>query len=198
MKENYPENIVENCGELIFALDGEGIIRFLNRKIEEFGYLRDEIIGRKFSSLIVGEGGGDDPFSGSRKVLESISRFQLREKSGKVREMEIELFPLKDQRGRVTGQAGIGRNIDAPSRIVSREERLSPGFAHDVKSPLAAMKLSLSILEQSAGEDDLPILKIMNEKLARIQEVMLKLLDLIPAEDKIEICHKGTKTLRKP
>ncbi len=179
MKENYPENIVESCGDLIFALDREGIVRFVNRKIEEFGYLRDEIIGRKFSSLIVREGGGDDPFSGVRRAPESISRFKLREKSGKVREVEIAFFELKDQRGTVTGRAGIGRDIARAGRIGDRGERLAPGFAHDAKSPLAAIKLSLSILEQSAGEDDLPILKIMNEKLARIQEVMLKLLDLI-------------------
>ena len=177
MKENYPEKIMESCGDLIFALDGEGIVRFVNRKIEEFGYLRDELIGQKFTSLIERE--GDSTSRVEEMTPESISRFKLREKSGKVREVEIEFFGLKDQRGTVTGRAGIGRDIARAGRIGNRGERLAPGFVHDAKSPLAAMKLSLSILEQSAGEDDLPILKIMNEKLARIQEVMLKLLDLI-------------------
>jgi len=56
MKENYPEKIVENCGDLIFALDGEGIVRYINRKIEEFGYSREEIIGEEFSSFMIRDG----------------------------------------------------------------------------------------------------------------------------------------------
>jgi PAS domain S-box-containing protein len=174
--------IVESCGDLIFALDGDGVVRYVNRKIEDFGYRRDEIIGKRFSLLVILDSKRDDPFRIGEEAMESISRFKLREKSGKIREVEIGLTTLRDGRGRVTGLAGIARDIAPRIQLEDSEKLLSPGFAHDVKSPLAALKLSLSILEESAGEDDLPILKIMNDKLAQLQKVMLKLLDLIPGE----------------
>jgi PAS domain S-box-containing protein len=182
MKENYPENIVESCGDLIFALDGEGVVKYINRKIEEFGYCRDEIIGKRFSSFVILDSKRDDPFRPEEGAIQSISRFKLREKSGEIREVEINLSPLKDGQGRVIGLSGIARDIAPRIRFGDPETRLSPGFAHDAKSPLAALKLSLSILEKSAGEDDLPILKIMDGKLAQLQKVMLKLLDLIPVD----------------
>ena len=180
MKENYPEMIVESCGDLIFALDGEGVVRYVNRKIEEFGYCRDEIIGKRFSFLVIPDSKRDNPFRPEEGVIQLISRFELREKSGEIRKVEIGLTPLKDGRGRLTGLVGIARDIAPRIRSEDSEKLLSPGFAHDAKSPLAALKFSLSILEKSAGEDDLPILKIMNDKLAQLQKVMLHLLDLIP------------------
>ena len=176
---NYPEKIVESCTDLIFALDGDGIIRYVNRKIEEFGYSRDEIIGKEFSSLMIRDGKTEDPSRMREGVKESISRFILREKSGGSRKVEATFFPLKGE----AGQGGVARDIAPGSHAEKISTRTLPaGFAHDVKSPLAAMKLSLSILEKTANEDDLPILNILNEKLIRLQEMMQKLLDLILAD----------------
>jgi len=179
MKENYPEKIVDSCTCLVFALDGEDIIRYVNRKIEEFGYNRHEIIGEKLSSFMIREGKSDDPFPMREGAKESISRFKLRDKCGGIREVEVIFFPLQEE----AGQGGLIREITPESHSEKISARSLPaGFAHDAKSPIAAMKLSLSILEKSADEDDLPIVKILNEKLTRLQEMIQKLLDLFPVD----------------
>ena len=47
----YLESLLETANDLIFTLDGRGIITYVNKKAEEWDYVKDSLIGRSFNDL---------------------------------------------------------------------------------------------------------------------------------------------------
>jgi two-component system sporulation sensor kinase A len=112
-------NIIENTNDLIYIMDGNGVIKFINnRVVEKLGYTRKNIIGRSFSKFV-----NPPSFKNAAKVFErqvkgeEVGTFELElvAKNGDTSTVEIREI-LKRENGRIVEIYGIGRDISIRRR----------------------------------------------------------------------------------
>src|SRR5262249_2100491 len=148
--------IVESSEDAILSKDLDGIILTWNRGAERmYGYPAAEVVGRPFSLLVPPEQGGE-----VSAILEKLRRGERREdyetvrlrKDGTRIEVALNMSPMADAAGRVTGASAIGRDITARKR---GERRLAA--VHAVTSALAHS----ASLEEAAA----PVLRTVGETL---------------------------------
>jgi PAS domain S-box-containing protein len=128
--------IVESSEDAIFSKDLDGIILTWNRGAERmYGYSAAEVVGRPFSLLVPPEHGGE-----VSAILEQLRRGERLENYETVRlrkdgtriEVSLNISPMADAAGRITGASAISREITVRKRS---ERRLAA--AHAVTSALA-------------------------------------------------------------
>src|SRR5262249_52974872 len=139
--------IVESSADAIFSKDLAGIILTWNRGAEKmYGYAAAEAVGRPVSLLVPPEraGGGPTILEQLRRGahVENYETVRLRKDGTRV-EVSLNISPMRDGAGRVTGASVIGSDITTRKRA---ERRLTA--AHAVTSALAR---SASLAEAAAS-----------------------------------------------
>ena len=108
--------LFENSGDMIFALDRDGIITSFNREAElTSGYDREEMIGKSFVRVLEVGGTKQLELKWFRKRLNTREskdfKAVMRTRSGERRNILANSMRLKDKRGEVTGLLCILRDV---------------------------------------------------------------------------------------
>jgi PAS domain S-box-containing protein len=147
--------IVESSEDAIFSKDLDGIILTWNRGAERiYGYSAAEAVGRSFSLLVPPERAAETsaiPEQLKRgERLENYETVRLR-KDGTRIEVALNISPMTDATGRITGASAIGRDITRRKRS---ERRLAA--VHAVTCALAraaSLEEAVAPVLQTVGEN---------------------------------------------
>ncbi len=118
--------IVESAEDAIVSRDLEGRILSWNRGAERlYGYTAAEMVGQTADVLAPpGAEGEVREFAERVRRGESVHvTTRRRRRDGTVFDVELSLFPVRDEQGRVTAMAGIARDISERLRMTQELER---------------------------------------------------------------------------
>ena len=154
--ESKYRGLLEAAPDAMVVVNQAGEIIILNLQTEkQFGYRRDELLGRKITSIIpagfaerlIGDGrSANDALAQQMGTgLELIGR----RKDGSEFPLEITLSPLKSNEGEILVTVAV-RNISERKKEAKRIERLKDDFvatvSHELRTPLTSIAGSLGLL----------------------------------------------------
>jgi PAS domain S-box-containing protein len=115
--------LIENTGDVVYSLDGKGIVTYISPRVRQFGTDPDELIG----TSIIDRVHPDDRrlllhASGSQShgTPDRITEFRLINPDGKILWVEVNGTVVFDNRGKPTGFQGAMRDIT--QRKLAQEE----------------------------------------------------------------------------
>jgi PAS domain S-box-containing protein len=192
--KNFLESIVEKAGDAISVVDLEGKVLYWNEGAERiYGYKKKEVLGEKLSKFLFSN---DEKLRAKEEKL--VDELMARVKKGDVvpnvevkrqtkegREIitSMTISPLRDATGKVIGASRICKDITnlkkAEERLILAERlsslgELTAGVAHELRNPLAGIKINTEILSR---KKDLPEMekKLLNstqEGIEKIQKIV--------------------------
>ena len=192
--KNFLESIVEKAGDAISVVDLEGKVLYWNEGAEKiYGYKKEEVLGKKLSQFLYPR--DEKSRAEEEKLMEQL---MMQVKEGKVvpnvevkrqtkegREIitSMTISPLKDAEGKIIGASRICKDIThlkkAEERLILAERlsslgELTAGVAHELRNPLAGIKINTQILSR---KKDLPemekkLLSSTQEGIEKIQKIV--------------------------
>jgi signal transduction histidine kinase len=168
---NLPaKDLIDGLAALLVTLDGDGTIVFWNRRLEEVtGFGRDEMIGTGGRTLVAGSGPVPLPVKGGGHRL-----------------VRWECSDQTDRDGRVLTFA-VGTDVTDQQETLARTVRaerlaavgtLASGLAHEVRNPLNAALLQLTVLKRRLDRPDYqpgtlePIIAAIRHELERLDRLV--------------------------
>lgn len=163
---NFYRSIIQNINSGLITIDLSGEITFANRwaaRLLEFPL--EELMGLHLEDILM-----DTPES--EKLLRTMflpgKRIDDREvcfrtKRGHTLTVGLSSSPLRDENNEFNGIVLLFRDMTEIRHLQKQLERmerlallgeLSAGIAHEIRNPLAGIKASAQILEESFGQDD--------------------------------------------
>ena len=128
--EEHYRDLVENIGDLVFAIDNEGILTFVNRTVEaRTGYTAAEILGRSLFDLIDPESipalkEASDRGFGLGLPVRGL-QVSLRAKDGRRFQLEVNMSRIR-RNHQVVGARGVARDITERKQLEAElQQRLS-------------------------------------------------------------------------
>jgi len=110
------ESILDDINDEYFELDLYGTVTFCNSEVvKKSGYTREELIGMNYKSFT-----SQEKVKNTYKIFNTVFKtgvpsgpieYEVIEKDGSIRIIEMSISPLKDSTGEVTGFRGISRDI---------------------------------------------------------------------------------------
>jgi PAS domain S-box-containing protein len=192
--KNFLESIVEKAGDAISVTDLEGRILYWNEGAERiFGYAKEEVRGKNLVELLAP---GEEKARAEEKrfhrdlltrVLggEAVSQVEVKRRAKDGREIltGMTLSPLRNAEGEIVGISRICRDITDQKKAEERlllTERLSSlgeltaGVAHELRNPLAGIKLNNQILSRRKDLPELEkrLLDSTQEGIDKIQKIV--------------------------
>jgi PAS domain S-box-containing protein len=192
--KNFLESIVEKAGDAISVVDLEGTVLYWNEGAARiYGYQKEEVLGKKLSDFLY------SPDATLRAEEERLMEgLMARVKAGKlVPNVEVKrqtkegkeiitsmtISPLRNAEGRIIGASRICKDIThlkkAEERLVLAERlsslgELTAGVAHELRNPLAGIKINTQMLSR---KKDLPglekrLLESTIEGIEKIQKIV--------------------------
>jgi PAS domain S-box-containing protein len=173
----YLESLLEAANDVIFTVNQEGRITYVNRKAGDWGFAKDDLLDQPFHALV--DDKGPDPLTAGqtvestlitktgepRNVLFSTSRVIQKEPSYLVLARDItERKHLEKQLFHSEKLASIGI--------------LAAGVAHEIGNPLSAISGYTQILQsgEAESEEAREYLTAIEDQAARIQRIIEDLL----------------------
>lgn len=191
--KDFLANLLENAGDVIFSLDKSGKFNYVNPKIEDLGFLKEDLLGQHYRKIFrlteTAERVNNTLTFGNKQVFDIELRTQPR---GFMRRFTVNLVPLKGEKAENIGALGIMRDVTEINRLqikLLESERLAAytqtviTLNHEINNPLTAVLGNAYLLEKYGD-------KIKDEKLRRrlsvIQENCLRIQQVIKKLEKIE------------
>ena len=191
IKENkeYLENLLENANDIIYTLDMDGKIIYVNQKIEEYGIKREKLIGKEFFSLLPEKQSkkrfNDSVMSSRKKNFETM----FKNKNGQAIYLLVSTSPLKDEYGKVNGISGIARDVTKTKKLEQNQHEMEielmehhklssigtliQGIAHNMNSPLTGILGRSQLLEHKLKKQKEKLMKLSREKgIKEIDEIL--------------------------
>ena len=192
--KNFLESIVEKAGDAISVVDLEGKILYWNEGAEKiYGYKKEEVLGKKLSQFLYPR---DKKMEAEEEKLtetllarvhqgEVIPNVEGKRQTKKGKEIIISMTisPLRNAEGKVIGVSRICKDITdlkkAEERLIMAERlsslgELTAGVAHELRNPLAGIKINTQIL--SRGKDlpeiEQKLLNSTQEGIEKIQKIV--------------------------
>jgi PAS domain S-box-containing protein len=192
--KNFLESIVEKAGDAISVVDLDGKVLYWNDGAERiYGYRKEEVIGRKLSDFLYPQ---DEKLKANEERVveglmarvtrgEVVSNVEVKRQTKDGREIvtSMTISPLKDSEGKIVGASRICKDIThlkkAEERLILAERlsslgELTAGVAHELRNPLAGIKINTQILSR---KKDLPemekqLLNSTQEGIEKIQKIV--------------------------
>ncbi|MDP8219214.1 MAG: PAS domain S-box protein [Candidatus Theseobacter exili] len=128
LSENRLKTLIENADDIIFTLDLDGNILFLNRKFEEGGARINDFLGKTFISMV-----HENSHNKAKDFFKTVlagenyrSDLQFKSHFG-TKTYSISANPLKNSDGKIIGAQGIARDMSKEKNadsILSQQSRL--------------------------------------------------------------------------
>ncbi|MGZ3494543.1 MAG: ATP-binding protein [Thermodesulfobacteriota bacterium] len=192
--KNFLESIVEKAGDAISVVDLEGKVVYWNEGAEKiYGFKKEEVLGKNLSLFLYPR---DEQSRAEEEKLMGKWMIRVREgkvvpnvevkrqtKEGKELIISMTISPLKDAEGKIIGASRICKDIThlkkAEERLILAERlsslgELTAGVAHELRNPLAGIKINTQILSR---KKDLPemekkLLSSTQEGIEKIQKIV--------------------------
>lgn len=155
--------VFEESSEAILCVDLEDRITYWNRGAEElFGYREEEVLGHHFSFLIPDDAVTEELERISAGTEEGlIRRYETQRvtKDGHILTIQLTRTVLRSPSGEPIGYAALVGDVTPIKELtaqVARMERLTAmtkitaGVAHELRTPLGILSLTVDLLEESA------------------------------------------------
>lgn len=189
--KDYLESLLENAEDVIYTIDLNGRFTYLNRKIADWGYKREELEGKPFLSIAADKSlkeWDSCPFIGTVDGGRNRYEVEFMTKGGEIRYTTINTSPLRDKAGKIVGILGIARDTTEMRRLeqqVRQSERLAAigqlaaGIAHEINNPLGGIFNCLynikkgGLTQQKKDE----YIGYMEDAIQRVKKIVSELLD---------------------
>ncbi len=155
--------VVESSDDAVIGKDVLGLVTSWNRGAERmYGYASSEMLGRTLDVLLpVDRAGEIERLHGEVVMGRTIDHFstQRLSKSGKLVDVSLTIFPIRDSRGNVIGISSIARDVTEQKQMerqfaqIQKLEaigRLAGGIAHDFNNILGIIGGNQELLQRSA------------------------------------------------
>lgn len=186
--KDYLEKLLETANDVIYTVNPEGVITYVNKKIEEWGYKKEELIGKSFLTILSRRHQGD---RFKKTVTEGIRRtyeVEVIDKFGEIKYSVLSISPLRGSDGKIVGVLGIANDITERKRLeqqVAQAEKMSAigqlaaGIAHEINNPLGGLLNCLYNIQRHklSEEREEEYIKSMEDGIHRVQRTVDQLLD---------------------
>lgn len=192
--KNFLESIVEKAGDAISVVDLDGKVLYWNEGAQQiYGYSGEEVLGKKLSVFLCPR---DETSKAEEKRLmrslmtrvkkgEVIPNVEVKRqtKDGKEIVTSMTISPLRDAEGKIIGASRICKDIThlkkAEERLILAERlsslgELTAGVAHELRNPLAGIKINTQILlrKKDLPEMERRLLASSQEGIEKIQKIV--------------------------
>jgi len=192
--KNFLESIVEKAGDAISVVDLEEKVLSWNEGAERiYGYRKEEVMGKKLSEFLYPR---DEKLRAEEETLmdhlmsrvrngEVVSNVEVKRQTKNGMEIitSMTLSPLRDAAGKMIGVSRICKDITqlkkAEERLILAERlsslgELTAGVAHELRNPLAGIKINTQILlrKKDLPEMERRLLKSTEEGIEKIQKIV--------------------------
>ncbi|GEM_PF-1495969 len=124
--KDYLENIIESANDIIYVLDRSGQFTYLNPKMEEFGYKREDLLGKYFLEILSNRHRGRRFRRTLKDGVRQVYEVEMLESDGKsVRNVVISTSPLLNDKDKIEGVLVVGKDISDRKRVEERLKRLT-------------------------------------------------------------------------
>ncbi len=166
MTRDYLNNIVESMSNGLIAVNLRGRITTFNKAAERItGYSRNEVLGKKYSSVFPDDRGGQPLLE--RMMDRPDRRLQDKQamvtKAGESIPIGISISPVRDAENRVIGAIEIFDDLTELKQLeeqVRRADRLAAlgemasFVAHEIRNPLGGIEGFAALLERDLADDE--------------------------------------------
>jgi PAS domain S-box-containing protein len=192
--KNFLESIVEKAGDAISVVDLEGKVLYWNEGAERiYGYKREEVLGKKLSDFLYPKETqsrvDEERFVAGlmARVMkgEVVSNLEVKRQTKEGREIitSMTISPLRNADGRIIGASRICKDIThlkkAEERLILAERlsslgELTAGVAHELRNPLAGIKINTQMLSRKIDLPDMEkrLLDSTTEGIEKIQRIV--------------------------
>lgn len=184
-------SIIENTDDAIITINVVGIITGWNAGAERiYQYTAEEILGTQYPLVPVEKKSEFAQVIIRMKSGERIPDYETQRirKDGKLLDVSIAFFPIKDKLGRINEFCSIHRDITERKRLQAEMMRakelatigqLAAGIAHALNTPLASILMSSQMLREDlitdSSKDDLNRIERQTERCKTIVKNLLNL-----------------------
>ncbi|MBI3752819.1 MAG: PAS domain S-box protein [Deltaproteobacteria bacterium] len=186
--KDYLENLFETANDVIYTLNTDGIITYVNKKIEEWGYKKDELIGKSFFMIFSSEHRGERFKKTIREGIKQTYSAEVVSKSGETRYAILSISPIRGSKGKITEVLGIAKDITEQKRFeqqIAHTEKMSAigqlaaGIAHEINNPLGGILNCLYNLRKKkfSPEREEEYYRAMEDGIHRVKKIVSQLLD---------------------
>ncbi len=156
--------IIEASGDAIFRTDMHAVIQFWSKGAERlYGYTAAEAIGREAGFIRLNADEARLPVPPRLLQGEAFKQPHgtTRHKDGRLLDVSVLIFPLKNRRGEVIGLAAVHRDISEVKRLeeqIRHSQRmetagmLAGSIAHDFNNILTVIKGSCDVIAEESAE----------------------------------------------
>lgn len=182
----YLKNIFENASDIIFTIDNEGRFTFLNKRVADLGYTRDDLVGKPFDCLLISEEGIRAFVSVLKQGCKKTLEIELKGKGGTVWQTLCSFTPLKSSSEGIVGLLGVAKDITERKMLEKKllqTEKLASlgtfvsGIAHELNNRLLPVLVYSELLQESLlGEKELKLIKTINRSAIGAKHIVESLL----------------------
>ncbi len=186
--QKYLESLLENANDVIYTLDRDQRFTYVNSKVKNWGYRKDDLLGRPFLTLVAKRQRGRRLKEILEMGVKQEYEVEVISQTGELRSVLVSVSPLDNERHGVVGVLGIARDITErkvmeqqfrnTERLVS-VGKLAAGVAHEINNPLGGILNCLSNIRKGmlSPERQEEYFMYMEDGLRRAQKIIRQLLD---------------------
>ena len=186
--KDYLENLFETANDVIYTLNPDGVITYVNKKVEEWGYKKGELIGKPFLTIFSTEHKGERFKKTVNEGIKQTYSVEVVSKSGETRYAILSISPIRGSEGKIVEVLGIAKDITEQKRFeqqITHTEKMSAigqlaaGIAHEINNPLGGILNCLYNLRKNkfSPERKEEYYKSMEDGIHRVKKIVSQLLD---------------------
>ncbi len=186
--QKYLESLLENANDVIYTLDRDQRFTYVNSKVENWGYCKEDLLGRPFLTLLAKRHRGRRLKDILDMEVKQEYEVEVISRNGELRSVLVSVAPLENERHSVIGVLGIARDI-TDRKVMEQQFRnterlasvgkLAAGIAHEINNPLGGILNCLYNIRKGTlpPERQEEYFTYMEDGLRRAQKIIRQLLD---------------------